>query len=191
MQEEWRPWVDPRIDCNPLTGVVMWRYRPRGYFSSDQEHVRWNTRYALTPAFNSENSKGYLVGGIDGKRYLAHRVVWACAHGRWPEGEVDHINGDTRDNRICNLREVDRTGNCRNAALRSNNTSGCVGVSRSGARWLARIGTGKDRKTLGTFSTFDAAVSARKAAEKQLGYTERHGTRKLVENLPEREATDA
>lgn len=44
---------------------------------------------------------------------MVHRVVWYLYYGRWP-GELDHINRNKADNRIANLREVDRSTNVRN-----------------------------------------------------------------------------
>ena len=42
--------------------------------------------------------------------YLAHRVIWALYYGEDPgENEIDHINRNRSDNRIENLRLVDRT----------------------------------------------------------------------------------
>ena len=48
----------------------------------------------------------YVVFRLFGKSYLGHRVAWALANMQdVPDGyEIDHINGDCSDNRICNLR---------------------------------------------------------------------------------------
>ena len=46
-----------------------------------------------------------------GKLIYAHRAAWAIHFGEWPKGEIDHINGDASDNRIINLRVVNRTEN--------------------------------------------------------------------------------
>jgi hypothetical protein len=47
---------------------------------------------------------GYRYIEIEGKLYRADEVMWAMVTGEWPEGEIDHINGDRGDNRWVNLR---------------------------------------------------------------------------------------
>lgn len=91
-------------------------------------------------AGNPHNA-GYLRLRVDGKYWLAHRVVWAIVHGTLAEGEVDHKNGDRRDNRPDNLRLATRTGQLCNTAKMTNNTSGTKGLSFEArrARWRGRI----------------------------------------------------
>lgn len=80
--------------------------------------------------------KGYTVIQMcmDGKvlNIQLHRAVWALCHGRFPAMQIDHLNGDKRDNRIENLREVDRAENNNNKRLawRPNAETGVPGVCR-------------------------------------------------------------
>lgn len=67
--------------------------------------------------------------------------------------EVDHINGDTLDNRRINLRIVTRAQNMWNRKLNKNNKSGYKGVSKDGNLWRAAIQKNKQRITLGWFKT--------------------------------------
>lgn len=51
---------------------------------------------------------GYRHIRVGDHRYLAHRLAWFYVYGVWPADEIDHINRDRDDNRISNLRLVDR-----------------------------------------------------------------------------------
>jgi hypothetical protein len=82
-----------------------------------------------------------------------------------PAGEVDHINGDSLDNRVRNLRCCTRQQNGVNRGLQSNNTSGHIGVYQSGNKWHAQITAGRKKIYLGGFDNKEDAIAARMAAE--------------------------
>jgi hypothetical protein len=81
------------------------------------------------------------------------------------EGDVDHINHQTLDNRMVNLRPATRAQNQSNRGPQSNNTSGCPGVYRSRNSWLAQIKSGGKQIYLGLFDNIDDAIKARQAGE--------------------------
>lgn len=116
--------------------------------------------------------RGHIAGF--GKLY-AHRVIWKMVFGEDPEG-IDHINGNGFDNRLSNLRAVDHSTNCRNRRLRSDNTSGRVGVQwhPKTRKWRATIYIGR-RVHLGLFDRFEDAVAARTQAEITQGFGPTHG----------------
>lgn len=166
----------------PDTGKLFWLPRPvemfsSGYRAAEGNCKNWNSRLAGREALNADDGSGYLFGCIENRSFRAHRVVWAVFHNAWPSGIIDHINGNSSDNRIVNLREVSASINSRNAKMRSHNTSGHNGVCRCrrSDRWLARITLDGKLKHLGYFRTVDEAVVARKNAEIGHGYTQRHG----------------
>lgn len=66
-----------------------------------------------------------------------HRAVAGAGVGQ----RVDHINGNTLDNRRANLRPATNAENCRNRKMNRNNTSGYKGVSwdNSSNKWRAQI----------------------------------------------------
>lgn len=148
------------LDYNERTGEFTWK-------------VTLSNRGKKGNIAGYKNTQGYWYIRIHGDKYLAHRLAWLYVHGDWPKNEIDHINHDRADNRLCNLRPVTRKENCRNSGLRSNNTSGKTGVSRlkANGKWKSTI---QDRY-LGTFDDFEHAVIAREAAEKALGYHPNHG----------------
>jgi hypothetical protein len=92
------------------------------------------------------------------KQIFMHRVILTA-----PEGvAVDHINGDTLDNRHANLRFATASQNARNSTLSSRNTSGFKGVSfdRTRGKWRASI---KDSDRKHTIGRFDSALDAARA----------------------------
>jgi hypothetical protein len=46
---------------------------------------------------------GYRVIDIDGKDYYAHDLIYLYMTGKWPTGEIEHINDNKDDNRWGNL----------------------------------------------------------------------------------------
>ena len=113
---------------------------------------------------------GYRKLRIGKKEYLEHRVAWLIVNGSWPD-EIDHINGDPTDNRICNLRIATRSQNNANRRVSTRSKSGIKGVSqRESGWWSARIKVGAKDLNLGTFQTADAALAAyTEAAQKHHG----------------------
>lgn len=162
-------------DCE--TGRLFWKERSELIDPRSQQRKLFNARFAGKEAFTSKNSDGYFCGKLLGASIKAHAVIWAYCRGEWPDGEIDHIDGDRGNNRIENLRCVDKSTNQRNASLRTDNTSGQVGVSfnKASNRWQARINNNGERVFIGSFVSFEAAVAARKNAEAKLGYHENHG----------------
>lgn len=107
---------------------------------------------------------GYILISVDGARHKAHRLAFLFMLGRWPEGDVDHANRNTSDNRWSNLREATRAQNCANAGARSNSKSGVRGVCLTTRGWKAQIKVSGKNNHLGYFGSAEAASAAYKAA---------------------------
>ncbi|WP_420917555.1 HNH endonuclease [Pseudomonas protegens] len=120
---------------------------------------------------------GYWHTYIGKKTYLVHRIIWLMSYGEWPEGQIDHVDGNPQNNRIENLRSVSNQQNSRNRRLKVSNKSGVPGVyweKRSG-RWCAQISTSNGRKHIGYFDSISGAAQARKSAERKHGYHANNG----------------
>lgn len=95
------------------------------------------------------------------KTYL-HRVLLNAPVGVL----VDHIDGNTLNNRRSNLRLATYTQNAQNTTRSPANTSGVVGVTWEARKkvWRADISMSGKGKFLGHFDTLEDAVAARRAA---------------------------
>ena len=107
------------------------------------------------------STKDYAMSGC--RRQSIHRVVMDNPKGMC----VDHINGDTLDNRKQNLRICTKAQNSQNKKLRRDSASGFKGVAeQSSGRYSAYIGdpnTAYPKKRhirLGTYSTAEEAARA-------------------------------
>jgi len=124
---------------------------------------------------------GYLRVRAGGHRGVyAHHITWVLTHGKMPENHIDHIDGNPRNNRIENLRDVPAKINYRNRRMYSNNTSGEAGVCwcKNKEMWLTSIKVNGKSKHIGYYKNIKDAVKARKQfvdANKQWGFTDRHG----------------
>ena len=171
------------LTYDPETGTLTWKPRPvvafaEGNCGAENVCSTWNKRYAGTEAGTASERFGYRIIGLGGRLLGAHRIAWAIHHGYWAEKPIDHINGNSIDNRIQNLREVTAQQNQRNCHRRSDNKSGVTGVSRAprGRGWVAKIRVDGIQRHLGTFETIEAAAFARQQANVRFGFSERHGS---------------
>lgn len=148
------------LSYDPSTGIFTWKTKP-------------SRSVKVGAVAGCKNGRGYVIIGLEQKRYRAHRLAWLCVHGEFPPEEIDHINGIRGDNRIDNLRAVNSVENSRNQRMSSLNTSGVTGVrwNKADRRWMSKIGT----IHLGSYHSMAEAVSARKAAEVEHGFHENHG----------------
>lgn len=175
---------------DPDTGKFKWREdRPYYHFKGERGRRAWlrnigtNLEAGSVPDSTKRNPSPYQVIGLGGKQYKAHRLAWLYVNGEWPDGDIDHINQDTLDNRISNLRISVDNLNHRNRPRYRNNTTGVNGVS-----WLERLGkwqaegqTTEDGKRvrhyLGVYGNLLDACAVRKSWENRNGYTLNHGER--------------
>ncbi len=123
---------------------------------------RWKWFYCVT-----KGGKPYVVRGSS-PRYL-HRVIMDAQPGE----RIDHISGDTLDNRRSNLRRCTQSQNVANSRLSKDNIHGFKGITYSNdhgrrRRWHARITHNYKKIYLGRFETKEEAAKAYNAKALEL-----------------------
>ena len=154
------------VDYNEETGAFVWKTRPEHHFQGKAHPARWNGKYAGKTAFTSACPRGYFRGCLDGAFLYAHRAAIALRDGKWPDGEVDHVNRDKSDNRLENLRVVSHRENRLNTADCENDLAG-IRRGKSGQYVVQCKVKGRSRY-VGSFGSLVAAISARNAARAAL-----------------------
>lgn len=146
----------------------------RALLSYDAKTGKFTARVSRAKAragneVGSTDARGYVWICIERQRYYAHRLAWLWTHGQWPKDQLDHVNGDTSDNRLANLRECTNAQNGQNYGLRKNNKSGLTGVhwSRERNKWCAAIRIAGKMTGLGRYGTQEEAHAAYLAAKRQ------------------------
>lgn len=140
---------------------------------------------------------GYFRVKIKGKTYLSHKIIWGMFNGFIDQTgkEIDHVDGNTKNNTIENLRLVNRSINMRNVSRKSNNSTGITGVVRKidnykGSEYIRYIAIWTTINGLRKSKSFkvsncedtskNQAILYREKMISELnreasGYTERHG----------------
>ena len=155
------------LEYDPEDGSLKWRARRSWQFRDGKQMTaealcrRWNLRFAGRLAFTTYSCGGHH-GSLLYRNVRAHRLIWAIYYGKWPDNEIDHINGNPRDNRIVNLRDVTHAQNAWNIGSHIGSSSKYAGVSRRGNRWRARVLSIDGREIhLGTYDTEQEAALVR------------------------------
>lgn len=135
----------------PKTGVFVWR-------------INKTSRARAGQSAGFVRPDGYCTIRIDLVRYRAHRLAWLYMTGKWPKDQIDHADGNPRNNRWSNLRESDQSQNMQNGPIR--NKSGLKGASKCTHQsgWFSRIHVNGRSIFLGNFSSAEDAHAAYVAA---------------------------
>ena len=138
------------LTYNPETGIFTWNIPKKCVKAGD---------------IAGTQSDRYTKIGIDYKVYSNHRLAWLYVYGYMPN-VIDHINGNKKDNRLCNLREASSKQNSQNSKKPSNNTSGIKGISfdKYHNKWRAELYANGKRVFIKYFNAFDDAITAIKEA---------------------------
>lgn len=148
--------VSERISYDPRTGETTWRYR--------EVLTPWDATFNASKAGQRAGSlwrHGYRMITLDGVRYGEHRIAWLLSYGEWPDGLIDHIDGNPSNNKLDNLRVANPAENSWNRN-HSGGESKYRGVFRSteSRRWRVRFMVNGVRINGGTYECETAAALA-------------------------------
>ncbi len=143
---------------NPWNGLFYWKVS--NYWSVKVGSIA-----------GSSDKDGYIIIGINGKSYKAHRLAWFYVYNCWPGKNCHHRDEITYHNWISNLGDVSRSVNNRISGNNKNNTSGVKGVKwdKQSNRWETEIHIDSKCVYLGRHKDFDEAVCHRLACEQCIG----------------------
>jgi hypothetical protein len=123
-------------------------------------------------------SRNYYIVGVKGTDFSVHRLVWIFFNSEIKnDSQIDHIDHNSLNNKIENLRLVSNKENSQNQKFRINNKSGFNGVCwvKWANRWKSCIQVEGKTKFLGYFKNLDCAIASRKIANIRYNYHKNHG----------------
>jgi hypothetical protein len=144
------------LKYDPESGVLTWGKSPNG-------------RAKVGAEAGAYDNKGYIIMTIRGYLTSGHRIIFLMSHGYTPD-YVDHINQNTRDNRIVNLRACTKQQNHFNIKPTIANKSGYKGVGwrQSRGKWRSRITINQKEIHLGHFDCKHKAAGVYNEKAKEL-----------------------
>ena len=153
------------LKYSPDTGIFTWKVS------------KANGKIKIGDVAGGLDNWGYHNITVDKNKYRTHRLVMLYMTGKFPKGLVDHLDGDSLNNKWGNLKDGTPSENSMNKRKQSNNTSGVTGVvwNKRHEKWQVRIMKQRKNYNLGYFDNFEDAKRVRKEAEIKFGFTKRHG----------------
>lgn len=143
------------LHYNEETGVFAW-LKNRG-------------KYQAGTTAGTVDRDGYVKIGILKRNYFAHRLAWFYITGEFPKLDIDHIDGDRKNNKFSNLRVVSKAINRQNRrTAQSCNKTGLLGVSVNRNKYRAKIYLNKKAICIGVYDTPEEAHEAYLAKKREI-----------------------
>jgi len=148
------------LDVDIETGICVWK-------NVSKFHKEKNGKEAGTVQAGGArgNRCNIMIGKVPYRRY---RLIFMVAYGWWPD-LIDHIDGDSLNDRASNLRPATSLENARNHKPHRKTLDLPPGVRLTPkGRFTARLGYDRKMLTIGTFDTKDEASLAYKSKRLEL-----------------------
>lgn len=132
------------------------------YIDGESGKIFRYTKECYMKEIGSKDKYGYLTFSFEGKMIKNHRFIYEKIYNvkLQPNQMLDHINQIKDDNRVDNLRIVNRSQNEQNKPKQKNRSSIYKGISweKNSKKWTAKIQFKGKLKHLGYFNDEISAV---------------------------------
>jgi hypothetical protein len=159
-----RDFLSDFLEYDPLIGIFRWAKK---------------TAPSCFDGWFVPKDVGKGAGSIDvfGHRYICTHLAWLLYWGVWPTYEIDHIDGNSQNHKIDNLRDVPHGINMQNMKRKKHNKTGVSGVSfhKKDKRFVVYLSVSGKTKRFGSYKTIEEASARRDEVCKELGFHENHG----------------
>jgi hypothetical protein len=137
--------------------LELFEYRDGKIYCKSKTNKKSN-KLKIGDQVGSINASEYLRTRINYKEYFVHKIIFLMHHGYTPQ-IVDHIDGDTLNNNISNLRAANLSQNQHNRDIDKRNKSGYKNVSfcKRTNKWLVGISVKRKNIFLGRFDDIELA----------------------------------
>tara|TARA_R110002051_G_scaffold289804_2_gene353051 strand:- start:232 stop:780 length:549 start_codon:yes stop_codon:yes gene_type:complete len=137
----------------------------RGRFLKGFEQPNSNGRkYIQYILFNKQKARKFFAHVLVAHYFIGPRPV----QNEVPM-EIDHIDGNSLNNNINNLRYCTKSCNAANRGPQKNNSSGFKGVTKRDSRWYAQlvVRDGEEKKRKIHLGSFKSKIQAAKAYDRE------------------------
>tara|TARA_B100000575_G_scaffold151753_1_gene121067 strand:+ start:6848 stop:7384 length:537 start_codon:yes stop_codon:yes gene_type:complete len=151
--------LDELFEYNPYKGDLIWKV--------NRSNVK---KGSIAGSKHKSGNLIYLQVGVNGKQYSVQRIIWKLYLKEDPKHyDIDHINRNTLDNRIVNLRKVTTKQNNNNKNDYKNSKTGFSGIyQQDNGRYTATIFVNGKAYRNGTHETIEQALIAQEEKRKEL-----------------------
>ena len=146
------------------------------WYVDDESSIRWARKAGggkkigdLVGLCNVGGGHCMCILSIDKKNigFVESNIIWFLRNNHWAEKEIDHIDGNPKNNSISNLRLATRSEqNMNKVSGREGRPNKGVYKREYGNKWSAQIWLNGVCKNLGTYGSEAEAIEVRQSATK-------------------------